>query len=154
MVGPGVGASKSMIDKLSLKAGVERKVYVVGPAMGDTKLKYMAGADLFVTPSRHEGLPMTVLEAMGVGARCLVSQGTNLASDVRKWNCGWVCESSSVSISDSISEALMDLNEKGRKKAISQAAKNMIKEKYDWSILSEKFISAYLEVLKVVTSKI
>lgn len=43
--------------------------------------------DLFIQTSRHEGMPMGLLEALSIGVPCLVTVGTSLGHiiKIQRW---------------------------------------------------------------------
>ncbi len=49
------------------------RVEVLGPKFGDEKIPYLSGAGVFVLASRHENLPMAILEAMSAGVPVVVT---------------------------------------------------------------------------------
>lgn len=49
-----------------------------GPQFGAARNRSLAAADIFVLPSKSEGLPMTVLEAWSAGIPALLTQACNL----------------------------------------------------------------------------
>jgi len=55
------------LKKLAADHGVESQVSFLGQMSRDAALKQIAGADLFVLPSRFEGFGMVAVEAMMLG---------------------------------------------------------------------------------------
>ena len=68
LAGPGgtAGDSETIRRKLS-ERGVVECVRYVGSVRGEAKAALLAEADVYVQPSRHEGMPIAVLEAMAWG---------------------------------------------------------------------------------------
>ena len=64
------------------KAPEEKVLKLCGPIAGADKKKVLKDADLFLHTSRSEGHPMGVLEALAYGIPCLLTPGTNMASEV------------------------------------------------------------------------
>ena len=54
--------------------------------------------DLLIQPSRTEGMPNSVLEAMSIAIPSYVTEFTNMGEIIRNANNGWVVELSSDSI--------------------------------------------------------
>lgn len=65
--GPLSGVLESLAATLQMQGRVEFKGVTAEP------VKVMAGADLFVMASKHEGFPNALLEAMSMGMACLVT---------------------------------------------------------------------------------
>lgn len=85
----GRGPDRSALIERARHADLGDRVRFVGPRFGDEKLAFLASLDAFVHPSRHEGLPGAVLEAAALGLPLVVSEGTNLARDVREARAGF-----------------------------------------------------------------
>ena len=43
--------------------------------------EYLKASDLFILPSKYEGLPVTLVEAQSAGVKCLVSNGVPTEAD-------------------------------------------------------------------------
>ena len=56
--------------------------------------KLLSAFDLFVMPSRFEGHPMGLIEALANGLPALVTRGCNMLDEILSSNAGWVCETS------------------------------------------------------------
>ena len=82
----GVRRVAELVDRLRLRS----RVTLMPALRGATKWRFLSRLDLFVHPSRHEALPMGVLEAMAAGRPVLVTHETNLGDVVQADGCGWV----------------------------------------------------------------
>jgi glycosyltransferase involved in cell wall biosynthesis len=89
LVGPdfrdGVRRIQELVGNLSL-AG---RVQLLGARHGETLEDAYAGADLFVLPSRWEGLSMALLEGMAHGLPVLVSRTVDTALGIAAAGAGW-----------------------------------------------------------------
>jgi glycosyltransferase involved in cell wall biosynthesis len=78
----GEGEAQKVLDKIR-KYGLEDKVELVGWVDGDEKKNLLQEAYLYILPSYHEGLPMSILEAMAAGTP-VISTPVGGISDVVK----------------------------------------------------------------------
>jgi glycosyltransferase involved in cell wall biosynthesis len=67
----GDGPEGSSLQELAHKVGVSERITFVGDSLEVPS--YLAAAEVFVLPSRHEGLANALLEAMAAGRPCLAS---------------------------------------------------------------------------------
>ncbi|WP_169805865.1 glycosyltransferase family 4 protein [Azohydromonas lata] len=67
------------IQRLNLKS----RCYLRGIVVGEEKINLLAGAQGFVLPSFHEGLPMALLETMAMGLPSVVTSAGAMAEAVR-----------------------------------------------------------------------
>jgi glycosyltransferase involved in cell wall biosynthesis len=68
----GTGPSVDELKALVAKLGLERRIRFLG--FKQDIMAYMAGIDVLVMPSLHEGLPYTILEAMSIGTAIIASE--------------------------------------------------------------------------------
>lgn len=116
-----------------------------GYVTGKEKEAAYRNADIFILPSRSEGMPMVVLEALSFGLPCIVTPETNMSTLVEENNCGWVVNLNPQDVFDIIKEAVDDYyvnQDKYYKNSVKTALL------FDWSKIAEKSISVYNNILK------
>lgn len=70
----GDGKHRAELERLARKLGIEEQVLFTGELpSGEPVQAYLDGADLFLMPSRSEGLPRALVEAMARGLVCIGS---------------------------------------------------------------------------------
>ena len=89
----GEGPDRAQIEGILSAGGVSERVSLHGSLFAEEKRKVLTQSNCFVLTSRHEGFPMALLEAAALGLPLLVSEGTNFANYVRKFDCGMVLPS-------------------------------------------------------------
>lgn len=67
----GSGASKDMLIKTAEELGVRKQLHLIG--FCHNVFDYLKSSDIFCFPSRREGLPVSLMEAMGAGLPAVVS---------------------------------------------------------------------------------
>ena len=97
---------------------------------GIEKWKALASFDLLVLPSRSEGMPNVVLEAMSIGTPCVVSPQTNMGEIIKNSNSGWIINSNA----NDIENFLHKLSKINKDELINKGmnAKNYIKQHLTW----------------------
>lgn len=116
-------------------------IVTLSPAIfGEEKERALLDTDIFVQTSRLEGMPMGILEALGYGIPCLVTDGTTMGDYVRKYNAGW----SSVTDARAVFENLtLSIEEKAAYVKKSEGAVALITENFLWNKVSYDNIQAY-----------
>lgn len=89
IVGPDVQGSRRRIEDRIRELNLGSLVQLHDAAIGEEKRAWFQSADLFLHPSRTEGHPSAVLEAMSFGLPVLVTPGTNVADEVVAEGAGW-----------------------------------------------------------------
>lgn len=62
------------LNKIILEAGVEKQVFIHGALPHEKVIDFMDEMDLYIQPSKQEGLPRALIEAMSRGCFCLGSR--------------------------------------------------------------------------------
>lgn len=108
--GPAYNDVKKMVQKLNLES------YVYMPGMKENPYPYIAKADLYVQPSRFEGYPMSILEAV-ILKKIVISTNNKGAEEMLKnLKCGILCKIDSTDLAEKISSIISDLQYYDEKK--------------------------------------
>lgn len=94
--GPAEGEVRAKIAELHM----EDQVTLLG--MKGNPYPYISRADLYVQPSRFEGYPMTILEALILGQPVVSTDNTGAREILRDGETGMLCEISAQSIADNV----------------------------------------------------
>lgn len=106
-----------------------------GEITGREKEEAILMSDLFIMTSRFEGHPMGLIEALSYGLPCVVSDGTNMAGEIKNADAGWTCEGNVRSIQYALLRAI---REKDQYKIKSNNSLTLAKE-YNWTKLAHRF---------------
>jgi glycosyltransferase involved in cell wall biosynthesis len=118
-------------DLLSFTAD---QVEYYGPVYGNNKFEILKGCDLFIYPSRYEGIPRSIREALFFGTPVIVTKETNFAEYVATHRAGFVCQCESGSIYDS----LVQFVKCDDKQALRNNAKMLVNEFYNWDSVKSR----------------
>lgn len=76
----GDGAMRAAVEEKAAALGLADRVHFAG-SVADVE-NYLSACDLFLLPSRFEGLPLSLVEAQASGLRCLVSDAVTREADM------------------------------------------------------------------------
>lgn len=82
--------SEKYFESVKNKLIDKSKFKILPPIYSNKKFIEISKFDLLIQPSRTEGMPNTVLEAMSIGIPCCVSPETNMEDIIKSSNGGWV----------------------------------------------------------------
>ncbi|HEU5255969.1 MAG TPA: glycosyltransferase [Vicinamibacterales bacterium] len=77
IVGPDDRATHRRLAKLAERLGISAGVLFKGAAFGPERADLLAAADIFVHPSRWEGVSLSVLAAAAAGKACLITRAAD-----------------------------------------------------------------------------
>lgn len=144
LYGPDIHGRFEAVTNLVKEREIEDLVSLYHEINGREKEEKLLGADIFIQTSRHEGMPMGILEAMSYGIPCLVTEGTNLGNVIKSNNCGWIADNNL----DSLSKTLLDaIQEKECWATKSECARRTMRECFDWTIIAKQAIDKYKEII-------
>jgi glycosyltransferase involved in cell wall biosynthesis len=123
--------------------GLENKVVLWGSKFGKDKDELMQQMDVFVHPSRNEGLPSSVLEAASLGIPCLVSKATNVGSYVLRHQAGYVIDNENSEQLRKKLEVLYLIKKIDSLRKMGAGAKKMIEHSFSWDSIVREFDQLY-----------
>ncbi len=127
--------------------GIERNVIFHGARYGQEKLELLAGADLFVHPSRNEGLPTSVLEAAAIGLPSIVTVATNVGEAIAEYEAGWtIQDTDAAQLLVALRSAYAQWRS-GRLNELGEHARRMVAERYNWHHVLQQFEKMYQSCL-------
>jgi glycosyltransferase involved in cell wall biosynthesis len=116
------------------------RVIFTGQLPRQEALKIVKGSDVFVLPSKHEGLSTSLLEAMALGVPIVATRvGGNLELIADKES-GLLVEPNPRDITSAITRLLED-SELARK--LARNAYKKVLEEYSWKVVYEKYKEIY-----------
>ena len=108
----------------------------------DNIADYYRAADLFVLPSRSEGLPNAVLEAMASGLLCVVADASGSRELIEDSRTGILFQ---VDDADSLRQSVIRANAAGAVD-VGQAARNRVVRRFDLKQLAKDYESLYQHI--------
>ena len=145
----GTGPEKISLTQLMSRLSLDNPVEFLGRVPPDEIPNYLVNADIFVRPSRSEGLGNSFLAAMAAGVPIVGTpvggipdflKGDTLADfKVSPWEqqTGWFCE---VDNPESIAEKvkfILDPANRGEVESVVANARQLVREKYDWETIPQ-----------------
>lgn len=144
MYGPDSFGRYAAVEELIALNGLEGIVTLHPAINGQEKIDKLLVSDIFIQTSRHEGMPMGILEAMSYGIPCIITEGTSLGKIVAKYDAGWVAETSVDAIAKSLETAVNEIDKYANKSA---NARRLIIDNFSWNSVLSKTISEYYNIV-------
>lgn len=139
----GGGPDEAMLRELVKELGVTERVYFIGQVDRSEVTAYRKASDIFVGPSRSEGLGNAFLSAMASRLPVVTTQVGGLADFIfdeahnsHQKQTAWVVQPD---VPDDIVRAIQNIiNDTEKVHAVSEYARAMVLEKYDWNIIASQ----------------
>jgi glycosyltransferase involved in cell wall biosynthesis len=138
-----VGAGREGFEKIlreRIKHSGLNNVILEGPKTQPQLLDIMRNSDIFLLPSRLEGIPKVTLEAAATGLPCIVFRDYETPSVIDK------VTGFQVATLEDMMQALEQLIADRSLRERMGAAGRKHMEKFDWNVVSHQWQSAYLEI--------
>ena len=137
----GIGPDEAMLRKLASGLNVESRVHFAGHISHKEMPLALKACDIFVRPSRSEGMGNSFVEAMVAGLPVIATQEGGIADflfDAKKNlsvpTTGWAVD---VDAPEQIAEAVQDILANPKQvERVRTTARNLACEKYDWDTIS------------------
>lgn len=141
----GDGPLRQKLENQALKLGLNGKINFLGKVSPEDVGQRLSQADLFVLPSRFEGLPGSLLEAFAYGLPAVATRVSG-SEDVVCTETGWVVEPDD---SDGLAAAIRAALERGADKLnqMGKAARAKAIAQYDLEMVAKRYEFYFEEIL-------
>ena len=130
-------AVRSMI----LYHGLQDSVTMTGLISGEDKLGALQDAELYVLPSRSEGLSIAMLEAMYMGLPVVVSDRVGLWKQVRARGCGAVFALGEDGLEQALHTVILD----PQRAEMGRRGRVLVEAEYTWDTIGKQLVERIRE---------
>lgn len=124
---------KEKLTTLIIKSKLCKNVILFGSQFGEKKNNLLKKMDVFVHPSRNEGLPTSVIEAASFGKPCVVSNATNISELIESYHAGKsISEQNSNELYDVLIEMILIWKNNKAYETMSKNAVKLVEESFNW----------------------
>ena len=148
LVGPDYRGSRRALTTLIDRLGISSRVVFVDAAFGPDRANLFAAADVFVHPSRWEGVSLSVLAAAAAGKACLITREADPLGELERAQAAIIVEASV----SSVAEGLKRATALGRQELeiIGARARGVAYAHFTWPTIAGTLIDAYRVALNDV----
>ena len=101
---------------------------------------------MFLHPSRAEGLPYSILEALAYGRPVLLTESTNLSELVCSHKAGWVVQPTAESIAGALHRIAATSPEKLQ--AMGESGRALIRDEFACDPIARRLAAVYRELVR------
>jgi len=135
----GEGPHQPVLEGKADELGIAERIEFKGWLRGGVLTQQYRDANLFVFPSRHEGMPNAVLEAMACGLPVLATQIAGNQELVIPSKTGLLVPPEDVSaLQNALGSLLPDSETKAK---MGNAARKLVEEEYSWDQTAAQYLS-------------
>jgi glycosyltransferase involved in cell wall biosynthesis len=140
----GEGSERAALEQLASKVGVAERVEWLG--WRDDARSYLRAFDVFAFPSRFEGFPLAVLEALLASVAVVATDVGSIGEAVRHEETGLlVPQDDSDALADAIRKLLAD---EPLRRRLAEQGRRLVLERYTAEHMTHAFESLYEELLR------
>jgi glycosyltransferase involved in cell wall biosynthesis len=140
----GTGAQRDELEQLAIQLGVRDKVDFLG--LRDDVWRLMLAADCLVLPSRWEGLPMVILEAMARAKPVIASAVGGIPEVIKDGVTGWlVPPEDPLALAETVNRVLSSPE---MACSVGCAARELITTKFSIDVTAHRTLELYEKLLK------
>lgn len=148
----GIGPEEENLMNLAKHFGVEERVHFLGQIDHEVMPKYLKACDIFIRPSRSEGMGNSFIEAMAAGLPVIATQEGGIADflfDAQRnpdqVTTGWAVDKDSP---EQIERAVLEIGgDPTQTELVVSNAKRMVVNNYDWKLIAERMETQVFDTL-------
>lgn len=130
----GIGPEDEKYKKLASYLKIESRIHFVGQVSHPLMAVYLKACDIFIRPSRSEGMGNSFVEAMSMKMPVIATTEGGLSDFIFNENTAWEVKKDSP---EDISLAVLKIENSANKQEILDRAYAMVLGKYDWDIIGK-----------------
>lgn len=132
----GDGKDRATIQNIINSKKLNSKIRLLGGKFGKEKNVLLQQMDVFLHPSRNEGLPVSILEAASFGKPCVVSFYTNIGEQLVNYNAGIMfADYNYMEMSQAMQKLYKVWGEKSLFMEMGENAQQMVQKGYNWQTI-------------------
>lgn len=147
----GIGPDEEKLRELARELGIEPRVRFMGEARHDELPRILAACDIFVRPSRSEGMGNSFIEAMAAGLPVIATQEGGISDFLFDATrnpgiepTGWAVDSDAP---QQIAEAVEAIGAHPEQcDRVTESARRLVIEKYAWSAIIHDMKSLFIRL--------
>lgn len=137
----GDGPQRARIEQEVAAAGLSPWVHFVGEATYDDTLGWLAEADVVIQPSRAEGVPLVLLEAMALDRPVVATRVGGIPEVLTDKETAILIEpENAIALRDAVLRVLSDATNTSLH---IERARRLVAERYDAPLIAKQWLSAY-----------
>ena len=148
LVGPEYRGSRHALATLAERFGVSSDLVFLEPAFGQDRANLFAAADVFVHPSRWEGVSLSVLAAAAAGKPCLITREADPLGELERAQAAVIVEAKVSSIAEGLRQAAS--LSRHELQVMGALARSVAEAHFTWPAIAGKLVDAYRSALEHV----
>lgn len=144
LAGPSDARMEAGLKARAQQLALTATITFAGPLYGERKAAAMAGADLFVLPSRSEGQSVALLEALAASIPVVLTPPANFP-DVAAVDAGVVSPLEPTALAAAMLELL---SQPDRSKAMGARGRELVKQHFTWPRVAARVHEMYEQALR------
>ena len=141
LVGSDCRGSRRSLERRAAKFGISPQVVFTGPAFGEDRANLFAAADVFVHPSRWEGLSLSVLAAAAAGKPCLITRDADPLGGLERAGAAVLVEPTVASVAAGLRQAATLSG--CELQMMSTRARHVAEGYFTWPTIARTLMAAY-----------
>lgn len=142
----GGDGERAETEELCIKKGIAEQVTFLGWVRGEEKKKWLKECSMYVLPTYHEGMPMSILEAMSYGMAVVSTYAGGIPHLIQNEENGLLCEAGDKeALREKSSKLLEDVKLRER---LGHNAVDTIKRDFNVKVSVQKLKILYMELME------